>query len=946
MIKRFTILRLALLSALAVATPLLGQITTVTVSGSGFSSIVFPNGSAALNAPGVGQTVSAIVSVQNGNLSTAISGVTISGTTAITITSSPFPLTLAANASTSFGVQYTPTSGTGVTAQVLIGYTGGGSFSFSLTGTAPALSFTYSPSTGGNIGLSNGGQVSFPATNLGSSSSAVVTVSNSGSAFGSIFSITSTGNDFQVTGSSAPITLAAGQTTFFTITYTPHASGSSSGSLTVGSNNVNYTFTLSGSGTSPNFVVQYKFSDNNILTLTNGSTLTFPSVDVNGTSVASFAIFNQGTGSGPVSSVTVTGSAFKLNGLPSLPQPVGASQSLNFAIIFSPTQAGSYTGSLQMNINGALVSATLAASTSSPNLIVSYTDPTTNNVISLTNNSTIQFPTTLTTATSTINVQIANTGTGTGLVNSIALVSSPSAFQLLNLPVVLPYSEAPAQQVSFSIKFSPQQQQVFANTLQINLNGQIISVNIQGQGSQAQYSYTWAAGSTTTSVSPGGSIAVADTPVGQTTSITITVTNAGMGNGLISTLGITGQALTLTNFPVPFTVTAGGSQHFTLTFAPTQPGAITGQLTIGSDTFTILANGVGSHLIYTYTSGSSSVPVLANGVVLFAPLAVGSTESLNFSIQNTGTSAAPISSISIAAANSPFTLSQLPGLPMNLDPNATVSFTVNFAPNSTGTLAGILSVNTDSFALSGNGTPPPALPSYSFVGPSGTQQPAKQPTLGVTLASPYPLPLQGTLTLTFASSVFADDSSIQFASGGRAVSFTIPANSTQALFNGNATTIAFQTGTTAGNIVITPSFATQGGFSLTPTSPPTLTLPIQPAAPQLLTASVSAETTSSFSVVVSGFSTTRVMKQLTIQFTPKSGQNISTTQLTVDVSSVSSAWFQSTAAQGFGGSFLISIPFSLAGGSSTGADLVHMIQTVSITATNDVGTSNALTVTP
>ena len=39
--------------------------------------------------------------------------------------------------------------------------------------------------------------------------------------------------------------------------------------------------------------------------------------------------------------------------------------------------------------------------------------------------------------------------------------------------------------------------------------------------------------------------------------------------------------------------------------------------------------------------------------------------------------------------------------------------------------------------------------------------------IGVTLASPYPLPITGTLTLAFASSAFVDDPAIQFATGGR-----------------------------------------------------------------------------------------------------------------------------------------------------------------------------------
>src|SRR5262249_47144281 len=231
-------------------------------------------------------------------------------------------------------------------------------------------------------------------------------------------------------------------------------------------------------------------------------------------------------------------------------------------------------------------------------------------------------------------------------------------------------------------------------------------------------------------------------------------------------------------------------------------------------------------------------------------------------------------------------------------------------PNNTGTLTAVLRVNNASFTLSGAGTQPASLPSYQFQGPSGNQQPAQQQSVGLTLASAYPMAIQGTLKLSFLSAVFTDDPAIQFASGGRTVNFTIPANSTRALFNGNPS-MALQTGTTAGTIVITPSFAMRSGFDMTPPVPDTLTIALPRAAPQLLNANITSETTSSFTLVLSGYSTTRAMRQLDVQFTPRQGESLSTGRLTIDVSSAASAWYQSTASQSSGGSFLAAIPFVL-----------------------------------
>jgi len=336
--------------------------------------------------------------------------------------------------------------------------------------------------------------------------------------------------------------------------------------------------------------------------------------------------------------------------------------------------------------------------------------------------------------------------------------------------------------------------------------------------------------------------------------------------------------------------------------------------------------------------------VADGGTVIFPPLAVGSSENVNFSIQNTGTSNATISSINLAAASPVFSLAQLPSLPMDLSPGATVSFAIGFLPNNTGSLTATLRVNNSSFTLTGNGTQPAALSSYSFQGPSGNVQPSQQPAVGLTLSAPYPLPLQGTLKLSFVSAVFVDDPSIQFATGGRTVNFTIPANGTQALFGSNATTVPLQTGTTAGNIVITPSFAMQTGFDLTPASPATLTLTVQRLAPQLLNGSISSVTATGFTLVLNGYTTTRALRQLDIDVTPKAGQSFSATHLTIDVNSASAAWFQSATSQSFGGSFLVAVPFVLSGGTA-GTDLVHMLQSLSVTATNEIGVSSSVSVT-
>jgi hypothetical protein len=951
MSKRVPILTVALAAAFIAATPAQSQVLQVSVTAAGATTFLASGGSLGLTSPGTGQAVFANVTVRYvGTTSATITGETLNGTSDMTLlqTVTP-PITLSPNSSTTFTVQYLPGTGLTATAQVIIGYTEGSvasSFAFVLNGSSARLTFSYFLSPGGaTTTLNAGDRIAFPSTTVGSSVTAVVSVVNSGATASSLQSVGLSGSSFQITGSPAPIQLGPGQQASFNVVFTPQTSGSLQGTLAVGFANSSVSFNLTGTGASPSFTVTYTLADGNVHALSDGSAISFPAVDINGTAAATIDIVNQGTGSGSVTGISVGGSGFRIVSLPAaLPATVGVGQDLRFQIVFNPSQAGSFSGTFRISLSGSSVSGTLAGATATPNFTLAYVDPDTNNTIALQDGGAIAFPSTLVNAVSSITLVATNTGAGTGLINSITLGgSSPSVFQILNQPS-LPASVPPTQQVRFGVRFSPQQAQTFSATMVLNLNGQTITINLTAQGTGAQFTYSWTNAAGTTTISPGGTIPIGNTSVGQTSSLTISVSNSGSGDGQVAALAVSGLGLTMANLPaVPFTLHPKGSQTFTLTFAPTQPGAINGTLTIGTDTFTIAATGVGARLIYTYTNAASTVSLVEGGVVILQPTAVESNASVSFSIQNTGTSDATISSINLAAVSAIFSLQQLPGLPMNLKPGDTVTFAVNFVPNAVGSLTAILNINNSSFTLSGTGTPPAALPSFQFQGPSGTQPAAQQPTVGLTLAAPYPLALQGSLTLTFTSAVFTDDPAIQFAAGGRKVNFTIPANSTQAVFTAGATSMPLQTGTTAGTILITPSFATQSGFDMTPPSPAALTLTIQRSAVQLSSASVTAETLTSFTVVLKGYSTTRTVTKLDIDISSKPGVSFSTSHLTLDVSSASSAWYQSNTSQAFGGAFLIAVPFVLSNGGSA-TDLVHMLQSLNITATNDVGTSSAASV--
>jgi hypothetical protein len=432
--------------------------------------------------------------------------------------------------------------------------------------------------------------------------------------------------------------------------------------------------------------------------------------------------------------------------------------------------------------------------------------------------------------------------------------------------------------------------------------------------------------------------------VGDKSTITVRVRNSGNADGTITAISVQGTGFTLSDVPfLPLTLAPGASAAFTLNFAPTQPGWSSARLKIGADTFDVRGAGLGPQLAFAYTVADVTTSVQNNGSVIFAPVQVGHTTSVRFFLLNNGTAPATVNSISITGTTTAFTLSEVPALPLSLSPGATAMFNIALAPTLTGAITATLKVDTQSFTLSGSAAAPDPLPAYRFEAAATTVQPMQQPQISLTLAAPYPLALTGTLTLNFFSNaeVPSADPSVQFATGGRTMNFTIPAGTTKAVFSPTATQVPVQTGTVAGTITITPSFATESGIDLTPKNPPTLSLTIPPSAPRVLGVELSAKTASAFTIVVRGYATSRSVTKMDFQFTPTAGENVSTTSLSLPVEGNFLGWYQQSQSQQYGSLFTATIPFTLQGDLKNVTSLSDTIQSVSVTLTNRQGTSAA-----
>jgi hypothetical protein len=227
--------------------------------------------------------------------------------------------------------------------------------------------------------------------------------------------------------------------------------------------------------------------------------------------------------------------------------------------------------------------------------------------------------------------------------------------------------------------------------------------------------------------------------------------------------------------------------------------------------------------------------------------------------------------------------------------------------------------------------PPP--PSATLSGLPSTLKAADQSNLQVALDSPYLVPVSGQAFLTFAPDSGGGDSTIQFSTGGRTADFTVPAGSTEGIFN-NAK-LAIQTGTVAGTVTISLRLQA-AGVDITPSPAPSITARVERAAPVISSVRLT-RNSSGVSIEVTGYSTAREVTQATFTFGPTGGQTLQTSQVTIPVESAFSQWFQDVSSARFGSQFTFTQPFSIQGDANA-------VLLQSVTLVNRLGSTSSSTI--
>ena len=225
-----------------------------------------------------------------------------------------------------------------------------------------------------------------------------------------------------------------------------------------------------------------------------------------------------------------------------------------------------------------------------------------------------------------------------------------------------------------------------------------------------------------------------------------------------------------------------------------------------------------------------------------------------------------------------------------------------------------------------------ALPQLTISGLTNPASPNQQVTAGVTISAGYPLDIVGQLNLTMTAdpSIGVVDPAVQFASGGGSVSFRIPANSTQSTF---AQTPAFQTGTVAGTLKLDVALQA-GGVNATLPSSAAVTAQIPKLAPAIVGTPTVTRNSGAIQVTIIGFATSREITSATFHF---GGTNVQNADVTVPLSSLLGGWYSDPQSVAFGSTFKLVQQFTVQGAAT-------QVTSVTITLTNSVGSSTAVTV--
>jgi hypothetical protein len=627
-------------------------------------------------------TTSASTPVTVGSTGTAnlvISAVTVSGANANDFILAPVnvPVVVNPTKTANFLLTFKPGGlGTRTASLTFVDNASGSPHVVTLTGqgTQPAISASQSSPIdfkGQLVGVASS-PISLVITNSGTANLVLQNFSWSGSNPG----------DFNITAAVLPITLAPNAQTTFQLTFKPTATGTRSVTLSISHNAPGsvLNLTLTGTGTLPVFtlsVPQLTFADQVVNTVSGPLT-----ADI------------QNTGTGPLIITGLTKDGTNVNDFAftsaALPITLGPTEKTTLSATFTPTMTGSRNAIILITDNAA----------GSPHALNLLGKGIQSSVV-INPSQGFSFGSQLINTSSTAKtVTITNNGTADLNISSFALGgTNPDQFAFTSqaMPIKVPAN----QSTTVNVTFNPTNKGNTSAVLLVNddavPNQQ--SVALSGTGTAPVFG------------SDKQSLAFNQQLVGTPTPLTLTVSNSGDGNLILSSIVISGpnaSDFTPPALSLPITVAPQLSTPLTVTFNPGGKGP-------RSATLTITDNATGSPHTFAL-SGTGIQPVITitpSQGLTFASQNVGATSApQSVTIGNTGDGNLIITGLSLTGTNPGDFVIANGGTPITVAPQGSVTLNVSFAPTGSGTRSANVTLQDNApgaphqIPLSGTGTAP------------------------------------------------------------------------------------------------------------------------------------------------------------------------------------------------------------------------------------------------
>ncbi len=390
--------------------------------------------------------------------------------------------------------------------------------------------------------------VRFGGVLVGQSETQVVVLSNTGSSSVTVSAMRLSGKEFSISGLTLPLVIPAGSSVAVNVTFSPTTTGWVGTSAIFNSNASNSVLRLE---------LEAAGATSDALAA-NPSSVSFGPVAVGASAQRSITLTNLRSWNVKLSAFQLTGAGFSVSG-PALPMILTGGQQITLNLTFAPQSAGMTGGDFFVSGLGLSIplSGTGTTTTAPGQLSIAPTP--------------VNFGNVNVGAVGTQTISLSASG-GSVTVSSDTSNSSQFVLSGISLPLTIPAG----QSSSFSVAFKPSSTGALSGSLSITSNasnGPNVNLPLSGTGV----------------ATTAGVLSVAPAPlnfgnvtVGTTGSQPITLSASGASVTVSSDASNNSQYV-LNGATFPFTIPAGQSVQYSVSFTPKTSGTVSGSLTFVSN---------------------------------------------------------------------------------------------------------------------------------------------------------------------------------------------------------------------------------------------------------------------------------------------------------------------------------------------------------------------------